>query len=338
MFNDESDYLTSYNFARISDVVFAELLTSKQFFNLNLKNVKVLNSNNLTTSYQIKNLVLKDGDVIFTNSGILDLLFYYLRKLKKIENLILITSQTDIGIDKRMFSKKPKCIKTWYSVNVDYEHKSLIPIPLGLANNYSPKNLLPKEFLNNNEVNKKKVNKLYINLQKNTNLSERKNIYDLFSNFDWVELREPNLSLFEYLNDLKNHRFVLCPMGNGIDTHRLWETLYSGSIPVTKNHINYSGFKDLPIIFVNSYEEITLDLLLNKFDNLSYSGLQKLNIQYWKSQINSNKQSLPQKKEIIYEKKIINKLFSLKRKFLSFILSKRKILVFYIRKFISLFS
>ena len=70
-----------------------------------------------------------------------------------------------------------------------------------------------------------------------------------------------------------------------------------------------------------------MDLLLNKFDNLSYSGLQKLNIQYWKSQINSNKQSLPQKKEIISEKKIINKLFSLKRKFLSFILSKRKILV-----------
>lgn len=338
MFKNESDYLTSYNFARISDVVFAELLTSKQFFNLNLNNVRVLNSNNLTTSYQIKNLVLKDGDVIFSNSGILDLLFYYLRKLKKIENLILITSQTDIGIDERIFSKKPKCIKTWYSVNVDYEDKSLIPIPLGLANNYSPKNLLPKEFINNNEENKKKENKLYINLQKNTNLSERKNIYDIFSNFDWVELREPNLSLYEYLNDLKNHRFVLCPMGNGIDTHRLWETLYSGSIPVTKSHINYSGFKDLPIIFVNSYEEITLDLLLNKYDNLKYSGLQKLNIQYWKSQINSNKQSLPKKKEIIYEKKIINKLFSLKRKFLSFILSKRKILYFYIRKLISLFS
>ena len=66
----------------------------------------------------------------------------------------------------------------------------------------------------------------------------------------------------KYHDSLKNYRFVLCPWGNGIDTHRIWETLYSGNIPVTKQHHTFSTSQELPIIFVDSYEEITEKKLL----------------------------------------------------------------------------
>ena len=47
---------------------------------------------------------------------------------------------------------------------------------------------------------------------------------------------------------MSKHNFVLAPWGNGIDTHRFWEILYSGSIPVTKKHIIYDSFQNIPRI------------------------------------------------------------------------------------------
>ena len=35
------------------------------------------------------------------------------------------------------------------------------------------------------------------------------------------------------------------PYGNGYDTHRIWEALYSGSIPVVKENKAFNQFKDL---------------------------------------------------------------------------------------------
>ena len=40
----------------------------------------------------------------------------------------------------------------------------------------------------------------------------------------------------EYLNELSKYRFCLCLRGNGIDTHRFWESLYLGVIPVILNN------------------------------------------------------------------------------------------------------
>ena len=35
----------------------------------------------------------------------------------------------------------------------------------------------------------------------------------------------------------------------------------AGSIPITKNHTTFSNFSDLPILFVDSYEDINKELL-----------------------------------------------------------------------------
>ncbi len=39
-------------------------------------------------------------------------------------------------------------------------------------------------------------------------------------------------SAFRYSLVASNYKYVACPRGNGVDTHRFWETLYRGSIPV----------------------------------------------------------------------------------------------------------
>lgn len=56
-----------------------------------------------------------------------------------------------------------------------------------------------------------------------------------------VTVREGKVSQEEYRADVKGHRFVLCPPGNGFDTHRVYETLQLGAIPVVMGTEALSG-------------------------------------------------------------------------------------------------
>jgi len=68
----------------------------------------------------------------------------------------------------------------------------------------------------------------------------------------------------EYLSELSEHYFCLCPRGNGLDSHRFWESLYLGVIPVIVNnsHTSSKNFVDyLKKFFGESlpFVEITSD-------------------------------------------------------------------------------
>ena len=58
-----------------------------------------------------------------------------------------------------------------------------------------------------------------------------------------------------YLANLRKVNFVLCPEGNGLDTHRLWETLYMGGVPVvTASMYLNSLYYQLPIVILDSWD------------------------------------------------------------------------------------
>jgi len=92
----------------------------------------------------------------------------------------------------------------------------------------------------------------------------------------------------QYISDIYLHLFVLCPEGNGIDTHRFWETLYMKSIPVVKRNINNSFYEGLlPIAYVDNWEEITSNFLMLKikeFEQLTFN-YELLTFDYWKNKI-----------------------------------------------------
>ena len=77
-------------------------------------------------------------------------------------------------------------------------------------------------------------------------------------------------SSINYFNEISKYKFVICPEGNGIDTHRLWETLYSKGIPIVeKNDLMFNKLKDLPILWTTDYSEITEEYLENKYKEIS---------------------------------------------------------------------
>ena len=284
----KSEVLTSNNFAKSSDLVYSEIITNNDFENLKLDDISIIDKNERFTFYKKNKFSLTENTIIFSNSLMIESLFNDLRNIN-FKNLKLITSQTDRMINKQLFEKMPNCISKWYSVNVNYENEKLIPIPLGLANNYSPKNLLSKDFEGTN-FETMKIDKIYVNFNKYTNLKERHNLYDLFENFNWTTIDRKILDFNEYQENLKNHKFVLCPWGNGIDTHRIWEALYSGSIPVIKDHITFKCLESLPVIFIDDYINLNYDYLIHKSNELKPISINDefLNLNYWINKVRNN--------------------------------------------------
>ena len=159
-------------------------------------------------------------------------------------------------------------------------------------------------------------------------------IYDYkyyFSNQKWVEIDEPNLKLEEYKRKLQQHRFVLCPWGNGVDTHRIWETLYSGNIPITKYHHTFSNLYNLPILFINNYYDINSDTL-EEFEQINdfHVKNEQLEIKYWLTKIRKNQ--IKTLNEFTYNEKFIRMyLYNLKFFVMKFMNSKLK-------KFLNIFK
>ena len=331
MFKNQ-EILNSYNFARQSDTVFSEIVTKKQFEMLNLKNVEIIDENERLIFYKLTKLTLKENDLIFCNTDVVKNLFKLLSKIKNLKNIKIITNQTDTLVDKALYDLKPSCVKSWYSINVGHVADDLIPIPLGLSNDYSPKNILVDD-VKFTGLNNDSENYMYLNFSRNTNFSERRGLYDDYENKEWTIVDNPELKIDDYQSSVEKYRFIMCPWGNGVDTHRVWETLYSGNIPVTKKHHTFSTSLGLPVLFIRDYSDITLEKLTNFYDeNKDTENIyEKLDINYWidkikNFKINSDKSEKVQ--ETLFETKKFIFLHKTKSKFYS----KLKKVKYYFRK------
>ena len=133
---------------------------------------------------------------------------------------------------------------------------------------------------------------MYMNHNIKTNRNERLKLYQIFEGKSWITIEYgTNGHKFDnYINNIYNHKFVICPEGNGIDTHRTWETLYMGTIPIEKRNINNQFYIDLPICFVNDWNKITEKFLESEYIRIKQSMLDtdKLDFKYWKNKININ--------------------------------------------------
>ena len=106
---------------------------------------------------------------------------------------------------------------------------------------------------------------------------------------------EPNFSIkgrILYLENLRRYAFTVCPVGNGIDTHRLWEVLYMGGIPIIKeNRILESLLQGLPFVLVKKWEQIEDNLFLQesweRLANGTFYDFEKLKLNYWIDLIHS---------------------------------------------------
>jgi hypothetical protein len=63
--------------------------------------------------------------------------------------------------------------------------------------------------------------------------------------------------------------FVLSPSGMGFDCHRTWEALSLGCIPIVKRNGISNLFRDLPVILIDDWCEVTATNLQRFYDEIS---------------------------------------------------------------------
>lgn len=258
--------------------------------------MNILELNKLSSLHDWKN-------VIFCKT---DYLFEEFEKIKKLENdVVLISGNSDYPIDEFRFSKKPKNVKIWYAQNALFNDNSLIPIPMGIENKvpayrdnhgvgyYDRVSLKENLILRNLKI--KPTKKIYANFNITTNYTYRsavRNVCILSNHIDW---EEPNLNLGDFFDKILDYEMVVCPIGNGVDTYRLWEVLYSNRIPITikvGNFKIYELYEKLPIIILNNIEELyNINLIQNKLDEINKKkyDLSVLDTSYWFDKIKENK-------------------------------------------------
>lgn len=223
---------------------------------------------------------------------------------RKDNSKIFVTHQSDYSITKECLKYIPENIK-WFAENCEIiDNPNIVGIPLGLENmdfvvseaskngRYSScfahvadfhKNL-SKQFLTERKIE----NLVYMNFTPDTSFSERTKVFHMFKDKSYVT-KKSKIPHADFARDVYNHSFVLSPRGNGVDCIRTWESIYLGSIPIVKKSNVMSHFSDLPILFVDNWEEINKSLLestLIEFQNKDFD-MSKAKISYWDSLFDS---------------------------------------------------
>lgn len=234
---------------------------------------------------------ISPGAVLYAKADHYLPLFQRLKKTRA--QVALATAESDISITPEIHRLKPPQVVRWFSTNA--VARGVEALPLGLGNSYCP--VTPKApALAEYQANPAARTKwLYVNFRCETNPAVRQPVMEHFRSRigDWLTVREGGVGPGEFLAEMTAHRFVLCPPGNGIDTHRMWEALYCRTIPVVQRHPALAAFEDLPILFVEDFRTLTQPFLREAYERFQSGSFncEKLFLPWWRERLIGAKHS-----------------------------------------------
>lgn len=249
--------------------------------------------------------VESESTVIFCKTDYLPEFFELIKKSS--HKYVLVTHNSDYGIEKvgslailktANFTftqvKIPQNIVHWFGQNILTADSSLTPIPIGLERPGIAGSGNVDDLINNVAGIWTKNAIAYANFANDTNPT-RPIIKDylLTEALEWCSFSMGRIPFRHFLAEVRRHNFIIAPPGNGLDTHRMWEALYSGSIPVIENNpTNIFFAKILPVVLYTDIKEITAEKLQEekikiqrKLKGNEYT-LQALSFKWWKVLIN----------------------------------------------------
>ena len=191
--------------------------------------------------------VSRQGDWIFINGDHLDQFLSIRLPTPKRFNIIIHNSDKPLDAD-RFLRTLPRALHI-YAINTTIRHPQLTTIPLGFPDR--DLDILPMI-----RPSSERNIEIYSNFSRHTNPQARYKCLNAFEGDPRVVRKEPSgRTQDEYYDDLCHSKFVLCPEGKGIDTHRIYEALICGATPVvlqsTLNHL----YEKLPICILNSWTD-----------------------------------------------------------------------------------
>lgn len=121
----------------------------------------------------------------------------------------------------------------------------------------------------------------------------RQAITNELRNLGWIRWL-PAMKRIELWKSLGQSAFMICPSGQGNDTHRVWETLALGRIPIVDRTSTSQVYDGLPVWLVDDWRgfakmnEVQISERLSEFVS-RWDGYEwhRLTLSYWMSKINS---------------------------------------------------
>jgi len=187
------------------------------------------------------------GDWVFINGDYLDQFLSIRLATPKRFNLVIHNSDKPFDAG-RLARTLPRALRI-YAINTTVRHPQLTTIPLGL----------PDSALKHIEGIRPSADRhieIYSNFLVGTNVAARTECLKAFEGDPRVLRKEPTgRTQPEYYEDMCHAKFVLCPVGTGVDTHRIYEALLCGATPVVLHSTLDHLYATLPICIVNSWAD-----------------------------------------------------------------------------------
>lgn len=198
---------------------------------------------------------------------------------------VLVTGNSD----RNFYSKidLPPNFQAWYCQNsaVRSDDSNIYTLPLGIENIRLGRLGFPKYFSGHSPI--AEVKRICVPPMSPTN-SVRYDTVKFARNFpELFDVYSHYLVEKDYFILTRSYRFILCCEGNGFENHRIWETLYQGSFPIlVRSPWSVSlEYLELPILFVNSLDELSVELLeqhAEAYVTFVPENLPQLWTPYWK--------------------------------------------------------
>ena len=134
------------------------------------------------------------------------------------------------------------------------------------------------------EENQDKQNKVYVNFNVSTNPIARHDCLNKLGKYSLQNKKNyPNAASIQdhdnfvdstqkdYLRDIAKSYFTVSPIGNGLDCHKTWESIYMKSIPIVTRWYGVERFKEMgiPILIIDDWSELKdLDLSEDNYKNI----------------------------------------------------------------------
>ena len=208
----------------------------------------------------------------------------------------VVISNSDEEFDDTLYKQIQPYVSQVFAINCSASKANQIPIGFR-DDGYTPHKDLTDILNDPNKSGEKEILCL-VNFLIETNGGERQRALDRFSDESWATVDKSYLNYglqkatvftipetiqkrLEYYATLKRTKFVVCPPGRGMDTHRVYETLFFGGIPIIKTSFLDPMYEKLGGCWiVDDWSEVTEAACTERWD-AGRTAMLQVSASYW---------------------------------------------------------
>lgn len=196
-------------------------------------------------------------------------------------------------------------VKAWFAQNCFWNGPALKPaklscIPIGIENRYNSKGSDPGRYLrawkrwdSASRTGPVRDTLLLMDFGESRIKPDRGRALRALQGRSFIT-RSSGMGHDTWMDKVSRSKFVLCPHGHGLDSHRTWEVLMMGAFPVVRSSTLDSLYDGLPVLIVQKWTHVTEELLMERHKLMSESTayhVDRLFWSHWKSQLEAAQQA-----------------------------------------------